>query len=125
MFTTIGDIQPTMSSSHALLRGRAFEGQKRQASKMREKFTKAAVKKVCGDCVSVPLSSTRGLSKFDGKNIVGVVVEVNDHGLLRIAVQHGVLQRRYHPGKVHLLKGTYVMHVICLRRYTCYIFYGF
>ena len=116
MFTTIGDTQPTMSSSHALLRGRAFEGQKRQAAKMRENFGKAAVKKVCSDCVSVPLSSTKGLSKFDGKNIIGVVVDVNDHGFLRIAVQQGVLQRWYHPGKVHLLKGTYVMHVICFQR---------
>jgi hypothetical protein len=103
-----------MSSSHALLRGRAFEGQKRQAVKMREQFGKAAAKKVCGDCVSVPLSSTRGITKFDGKNIIGVVVDVNDDGCLRIAVQHGVLQRWYHPGNVHLLKGTYV--------YACHLF---
>ncbi len=95
----------TSSSAHALLRGRAFEGQKKQAAKMRDKFGKAAEPKVSGDCVAVPLSSTRGLSKFDGKKFIGVVVDVNVNGMLRIAVQHGVLQWLYPPGKVHKLKG--------------------
>jgi hypothetical protein len=60
---------------------------------MQVKFSKAAVQKIRGDCVSIPLSSTRGLTKFDGENIIGVVVDVNDHGSLKIAVQQGVLQR--------------------------------
>ena len=96
---------PNVSSSHELLRDGAFAGQTIQAAKMREKFGKAVVQKVNGDCVSIPLSSTRGLTKGDGKNLIGVVVDVNDHGSLKIAVYHGVLQRWYHPGKVHLLKG--------------------
>ena len=107
-FTTVGDTLQNMyrsSSTHALLRGRAFEGQKKQAAKMRDKFGKAAAPKVSGDCVAVPLSSTRGLLKFDGKKFIGVVVDVNEYGLLRIAVQHGVLQRLYPPGRVHKLKG--------------------
>jgi hypothetical protein len=72
---------------------------------MRDKFGKEAEQKVSGDCVAVPLSSTRGLSKFDEKSLIGVVVDVNAYGMLRIAVQHGVLQRLYPPGKVHKLKG--------------------
>ena len=58
------------TSTHALLRGRAFEGQKKQAAKMRDKFGKEAEPKVSGDCVAVPLSSTRGLSKFDEKSLL-------------------------------------------------------
>lgn len=92
-------------SPHAVLRDRAFEGQTVQAANMRARFVKAAEKKSIGDCVSVPLATTKGLSKFDDKHIVGVVVDINEHGSLRIAVKSGVLKRWYHHGKVHLLQG--------------------
>jgi hypothetical protein len=72
---------------------------------MRARFAKAAEKKNIGDCVSVPLATNKGLSKFDGKNLIGVVVDINEHGSLRIAVNSGVLKRWYDHGKVHRLQG--------------------
>ena len=94
-----------MPSPHAILRDRAFEGLTVQAANMRARFAQAAEKKNIGDCVSVPLATKKGLSKFDGKNLIGVVVDINEHGSLRIAVNSGVLKRWYDHGKVHRLQG--------------------
>lgn len=94
-----------MPFPHAILRDIAFEGQTVQAANMRARFAKAAVKKNIGDCVSVPLATKKGRSKFDGQNLIGVVVDINEHGSLRIVVKSGVLKRWYDQGKVHRLQG--------------------
>ena len=99
------NIRLHVSPNRAMLRGKAFAGQRRQAVKMMKQTANKRAIPIVGDCVQVPLK-WMDQSRFDGNYVLGVVVEVTAGGFLRIATKAGVLKNCFSPSHVNRLDGV-------------------
>lgn len=72
----------------------ATENLEKQANKMKNTSDKSHPPAKIGDNITIPIPDV-DKAKGDLRNIIGVVLNINDDGFYRIGTKHGVLQKLY------------------------------
>lgn len=88
------DESSTVDNNIQKARQTAAENLEKQAKKMKAASDKSHPPAKVGDNVTVPIPDVdRG--RGDLRNVIGVVLEINDDGLYKIGTKHGILQKLY------------------------------